>query len=43
LFSPDFFQLDQLPGGGSGQSLAFDPPRTVRLSLREITKYGPTS
>ena len=33
-------------GGGQGQSLAFDLRRTVRMSLREITKYGkhgPTS
>ena len=33
-------------GGGAGQSLAFDLLRTVRLSLREIAKYGkygPTS
>jgi hypothetical protein len=32
--------------GGSAQSLAFDLLRTVRLSLREIAKYGkhgPTS
>jgi hypothetical protein len=33
-------------GAGTGQSLAFDLFRAMRLSLREITKYGeygPTS